>query len=772
MFELARALEPRAGAGSKDCTRAFALAATSACVCDGIAADERIALAQRALALANSAELHGERSRLALLLADLCKRNDRPSEARDALTQTLARELDAATVRPFLQVALADVERMRFDPGAAFEALSQARALVPVQKARATLEERLTSVELQLELDLGLFDRAALRLRARVEELDRRLAQDASNTGIDANEKRRAVFQRVQLFLAQDQERAANDEVARALADEALFEPGSLDRAQLLVRRGLAQRSLSAADALAAADASFDEALACERLPPRLRASALAWSADTRIGRADAAEIERRLESARATLASIGDERVRRYAPEQNDVEVVAARLALANGAAQPERLRAHAVALRERFDVLLELWRSIPPRREGLGILQSASARALPSEWIRVELALDPTSAGAARAFDVLLAAQSAHALARARAAATPTLAQVREVACGKERGVLAFVPGPRRGHVFALDAETIVAAEIAGVDALHELRARCIGSNAGAPAHAALAAALLPPPIAARVARWKAFTVTGSDWLGEIAFEALPGGDSKCLGLTHAIGYTPSLPLSLALAREKATDAGELDAVVIACPTAAEATLARFPKLEPLVWRDAMLDDLRNAWKGARAVAHHGGGASYEALAAALGKRPRVLQLLCHGVALPAIERPAHLVLAPDAAHADGLVGCADVETLDAPPLVLLTTCRAGSGPSRRGDEGAQNLGGAWLTAGARCVVLSPGDLSLEPMVQLSRVVHARLAAGDAPDEALRRARVELDRGGFAAREWSSLHALGAAWLPLAAR
>jgi len=123
----------------------------------------------------------------------------------------------------------------------------------------------------------------------------------------------------------------------------------------------------------------------------------------------------------------------------------------------------------------------------------------------------------------------------------------------------------------------------------------------------------------------------------------------------------------------------------------------------------------------------------------------RSSVLQLFVHGVADPGRERPAGLVLAP-APGDDGLLWCEDLARLHLPPLVVLSACGAARGPVRRGEDGLTNLGGAALSAGARCVILARGDLEVAATLKMMAVFHVRLRAGDSPAEALRLARKAL--------------------------
>jgi hypothetical protein len=127
-------------------------------------------------------------------------------------------------------------------------------------------------------------------------------------------------------------------------------------------------------------------------------------------------------------------------------------------------------------------------------------------------------------------------------------------------------------------------------------------------------------------------------------------------------------------------------------------------------------------------------------------------VLHFFTHGLRDPELERPAGLLLAADGIHG-GRLWCGQAEDLAVPPLVVLSVCGAGRGPVREGSGPVTHLGGAFLFAGADAVVHSHSDLYELPTLALMEVLHARLAAGDSPAEALRRARCALVEGG----EWT---------------
>ena len=78
-------------------------------------------------------------------------------------------------------------------------------------------------------------------------------------------------------------------------------------------------------------------------------------------------------------------------------------------------------------------------------------------------------------------------------------------------------------------------------------------------------------------------------------------------------------------------------------------------------------------------------------------------------------------------------------DVDQLPGvPDVVLLSACEVGRSSVRWGEE-LIGMSSAWLHAGARCVVASPAAVGDEAAHDALVRVHAALATGAAPAEAL---------------------------------
>ena len=93
--------------------------------------------------------------------------------------------------------------------------------------------------------------------------------------------------------------------------------------------------------------------------------------------------------------------------------------------------------------------------------------------------------------------------------------------------------------------------------------------------------------------------------------------------------------------------------------------------------------------------------------------------------------------------------MLAAEDVAGLEWNGLVVLSACASGRGPMRTGDDRLASLGGAFLEAGARCVILARFPVEYDRTLELMGRLHARLAAGDPPAEALRAARTRTREG-----------------------
>jgi hypothetical protein len=421
------------------------------------------------------------------------------------------------------------------------------------------------------------------------------------------------------------------------------------------------------------------------------------------------------------------------------------ARLALSSNA-DAARLAARRSELKAAFEPVLEARMGIGLRRGGVGHLHFLDIRSALSELVELTRRLE----GPEAALDELLAVRELGSLARALGGSPATLAAIQVELLPPGGGILAYLPGTERSHVFLIDAKQVRCLELPALwtwnaerDELQRLLLRPPAADEPPAVRArldellgSLAQVLLPESVQEALATWSEVSVEGLGLAGYVPFEALPLAGGQPLGLALPVSHLPSLGVATRLAgRAGPPREPRTDLTVVAAPLD--------PEREAIPWgaRDARA---LAAWcRPGRFELFAGAEATPAVLRAPASTEASWLLLVLHGVYDPERERAAGLLLGRDAAGGQARLFAEDVEALHVPPLVFLAVCGAARGPLRRGDDGITDLGGAFLTAGAEAVVLSPIDLVLGPTLELAETFQAELARGASPSRALQRAR-----------------------------
>jgi tetratricopeptide (TPR) repeat protein len=447
---------------------------------------------------------------------------------------------------------------------------------------------------------------------------------------------------------------------------------------------------------------------------------------------------------------------------------VVEARAALARGASREELLLLRSACSRH-FDELLASWAATLHPPGGIGFLHQASRRQVLCTLI--ELVLRTEEAGADEAADLVLRAQSTAALGAGWTLSAPaSVERLRRTFLDEAHGVLVYVPGKfeRSSHLFLLDRQGTRHVPLAARDELRKAIGpleQALAVHPGtldASGRAFLAArltkasrdaarALLPEEIRRWLAACRELTVVGGELIGTIPFEALALQDGRLLGQACAVSTLPSLAVGLALAErplpEFEFDLGLVASLELDSGLREHADVAR-SAIAGIRLRDADLERLTGAARAASRWTLVGSAADQAALLAAAPRvrATRVVDFLLHGVYLRDLERGSALLLPGGKGGEASFLTADEVErSLELQGAVLLSSCGSGLGPERLGDDNLANLGGAFLRAGARAVVLSRAPLELGATIELMGRVHAEILAGTPPAEALRRARVE---------------------------
>lgn len=685
-------------------------------------------------------------------------------EARKRFTEALAQPKTWHT--PLAQIGLASLARLEGHLPEALDRLEAARK----STARWSLQEplpRLVRFDLHVEssrcyLALGLGDRAGLELDA-AEALAgdpgfaRRIALDLA---------------RIDLQLALGEVRAAN-RVAGAVRTQLAIDPGTQEERDL---RRLQEGELGFRDLLIRMRLARDPA----------ELATLAGEIERRFAAAEPGSVQRtRLGcDAIAAHAAGGDlaaalvvsRELNRppFESLQRQAEIQALHLGLLLRAEAPrdELKREHEV-LQQLAERLFGEWRAQPLRPGGTGTFHYEARREVLGTLLSADRALYPEEP--VRALRHLEAALSLGTLSRRLC---PRPIDVAQPGCRPANGgALAFAFAPGVAHLLLSDDEGMLHVEVpleAGdrdrlADLVRAVDRPPLGEPetevAAARALAeAIAAKLLPAPVAARLAGWRNVLLVGDE--GYVAaLQALPIGGVP-LGVGKAVAHAPSLSLCQALQQRAAArpprpaDGAEL--ALLADPAIGAQAREKW-QVDELALRPEQLDSLSAGLPAARVHRAVREAATAAALGAAEVAGAAQLTIVAHGVEDLRAERAAGIVLAgtpqPTLLRADG------VETLKVPPLVALGVCGAAGGPRRLGDDGVHHFGGAFLLAGADRVVLAGGQLAVGATVDLLAAFTRSVRAGTGPAEALRAARagIQADPARRHPYYWAGLRLLG---------
>lgn len=717
--------------------------------------------------------------------ADQLATEQRSGDARALLEEALGRvdvaDEQSVEARRFLGGLLAA-------DGASREALAQLdraehdlRALRARAPADGALQRRALELELNLALErgqvlwrMGLLDLASSELS--------RANQLASTLGSPVAAAEAAFYRASVLALSQDFAGALeqlSDESLRAL-------DGPEWRAQALAVRGWARsellRDVGGDDAAAIADLEAAQELGGAD-------PSIVFATDRDL--CDLAIRARRFDDARARLARLNAsfERRAQAAPEAElrEWRVKRARLrswlARASGAPRTE-LEAALAEIRAAVEATQSYWSLAPERSGGVGMLQVGDWRCVFTELAALLQQLAPGDGAAAlEAFEALARFQSLGSLARALGAAEVSLSDVRSTLLPSGACLLLYLPGLEDTHVFGVDGAEFVHAVsgsheqfLDAAQTLDELVSRAPQAG-GADARAnelrsaigVLSELAFPPDLRRLIGRSSTVYVVGVELIGDAALEVLDCGADEPLGCAKAVVRLPSLPVGVQLARQ-----GEPQVLseftLVAAPTIGPRVRGEWPALREIPWSDEQTERVASGVEhGARALLL-GADATPAAFLTALRPDTRVLCVVTHGVFDAERrrdgERPACLTFAPDAAGEE-LVACAEIESRRSPPLVELLACGAARGPTRMGDDLGANLGGAFLLAGARTVVLGRSDMSQRATLEMAAAARRAMGQGANVAEAWRRARAEL-RSAPRTNDpyyWGSIAVVGAA-------
>ena len=397
--------------------------------------------------------------------------------------------------------------------------------------------------------------------------------------------------------------------------------------------------------------------------------------------------------------------------------------------------------------------WAELPPSPSGFATLHFEAQMSTLEELALFDLSNAEPGLGVERCLERLSAQQAVGGLARRWQLKPPSVAELKQGILAPGRLVLAFQPGRDQSFVFWMDGDSSGYSQLPAYDELDRVRreflvaiSRSALEDSKVPLVSAAeeaTGAFLPPAIGEAIARADAIWVAGLDGTGYVPIELLLGPDGLPLGLAHTVGYLPSLPAGVHLAGICQAPAPGTDVALVACADPGEATLGGFPGIQSLDFSSADADRWLGVYGPAAGSTYLQEEASLGAFGAVCREQPRLLQLLAHGVPHPELPIGRGLALAGAVPSGGGLWPEDLYAMSDSPPFVILTACGLWDAPTRRGEDGSTHLGGAFLAAGARCVLMSWADLGLEEARNVQADLHAALSSGASMERALLQAR-----------------------------
>lgn len=625
----------------------------------------------------------------------------------------------------------------------------------------------------QLQLELGLLNEAAESFAR-----ERKAAEQSGGVPLVA-----AALHEVHLLLAaQDWEgvrRCASAAIADARMGAAGPEP--LRRWRIFELLGELEDLRDREEDLSSIEARLATELAAPgALDESVRLSALETLATLALDRSALAEAASRIDAAAALANSLGD------AAHQATVASLQMRAARMEAEAGSESARAslpaRLVSYSQTVDAFRDQWKRIPFRPGGLGFLEYANRTRILGEWISLCIATEGEERGARRALEEILKAQALGSLARAENLPAGSLEEIQGSLIAPGRGSLLFVPAPGRSHAIAIDSEGVHyyalpashRIEVAARAAAHEAFRKPARGAAprGAPL-TELSKLLFPPGLKERLEHWDSVLLVGGELMGGAPFASLPVVGGMPLGWSHSIEESPSIPVALWVAQRRASRAPReqlREATFIVAPKCSPAGITRWPGLPEFPAEVLARLSRLGRWYDAASCA-----AGHEATASALLQRAgeaRVLCVVAHGVYDSSRSRPPGVLLAASDPKEAGVVFSEDVERAEAPELAILASCGTSRAPLRRGDDGVQHLGGAYLRAGTDAVILSKADLDLAATCAFLEVFHEELRSrGASPAAAMVAARraVASREGWVHPYYWGALQLWGLGEKPL---
>jgi CHAT domain-containing protein/tetratricopeptide (TPR) repeat protein len=313
----------------------------------------------------------------------------------------------------------------------------------------------------------------------------------------------------------------------------------------------------------------------------------------------------------------------------------------------------------------------------------------------------------------------------------------------------VVAYWLAPTRSFVWTVNARGVHMAELppqADVDRLVAAHRTFIERTLGDPARVsrspgdALSEVVLDP-VLPHLAQGSRVVVVPDGSLHGVNFETLPVGPDRRYWI-HDVTITVAPALSL-VGERALTQPAARSLLLMGDAVDTGQSLGR------LQHAATEIDGIRSAFEQTTVVVRRGGDASPQAFLGATPERFSTIHFAAHALTNATSPLDSSIELSPGAGGTFKLYARDIAQLTLRADLVTISACRS-AGDRAYAGEGLVGLAWAFMHAGATRVIAGLWDVDDQSTSQLMTDTYAAMAAGQAPAEALRTAKLRLIAGG----------------------
>ena len=430
---------------------------------------------------------------------------------------------------------------------------------------------------------------------------------------------------------------------------------------------------------------------------------------------------------------------------------------------------------LEEQVRLLFEEFNQRLVRPGGYGFFYFNEQATMVSYLIQAKLALGAgpekkssteASEAAAEALAVLIAGQDCGTLTRLMGGSGSNLNEVQELVLRGDdsHAILAYFTATDKSHLFVIKTSGVFHFGLPAdfiINREREKLSRYLGPPPAVREEASLARRasgqkgaigrlsnfLVPADAAKELKDCERVTIVHGDFFGDLPFELLSLGKQGNFGRSKAITYSPSLSVSVLLAKARfepklIKESGANAFSFVADPEFDPNVLPAGKAELALDTDDEFVKAVVEPYGSEFSSVLLGEDATLEALKGILADAV-VAELFAHGGSR---GYTAVVPLTPSENFTDGVFSIDRLNGWSTSPLVVMMACGSGRAPTRYGDAGAADFAGAFFRSRSQCVIETPYEVDLEVARRVTKELSRSLALGETPAEALRNIRRQL--------------------------